>query len=305
MTKRVLVTGATGFIGRHTLQPLLERGYEVHAVYHAHAIESDPQIAWHRADLLDAKDIERVAAAVQATHLLHFAWIAAPGIYWTSPENLLWKERTLLLLREFAKSGGTRAVIAGTCAEYDWTISQDVLTESTSPLQPATPYGISKHEGRLATESYAEGSGLSLAWGRIFFLYGPHEAKTRLVPYIITSLLKDEVAECTPGEQIRDFLHVQDAAHAFVSLLESNAEGAVNIGSGKPVAIKDIIDAIARQLGKEDLVRLGAKPIPQGEPARLVADITRLSKEVGWSPILNLHEGLKETIAWWKHQGSS
>ncbi len=295
--KRVLVTGATGFIGRHALQPLIERAFEVHAVFHETPLQIN-DVTWHQADLLKEGSAEALCSEVRATHLLHFAWIATPGVYWTSSENEKWKQATLDLLKAFSQCGGKRAALAGTCAEYDWSEGAGVFSEN-SRIDPASPYGKAKHETHQRAAFFAREQALSLAWGRIFFLYGPGEPKERLVPSVIRALLNDEAARTTSGEQVRDFLYVHDVADAFVSLLESTAEGAVNIGSGEGIAIRDIILQVAETLGKRDLVQLGALP-KRDEPARIVADITRLRNEVDWIPLTSLKKGLDETIAWWK-----
>ena len=299
MKKRVLVTGATGFIGRNVLAPLLSTGHEVHAVYNDVPLPNTPEIHWHQANLLEVSEIERIVSAVRPTHLLHFAWYAAPGAYWTSPLNQSWQEATKTLLAAFKESGGTRAVCAGTCAEYDWTLAHDTFSED-SPRKPSTLYGQCKHKTHVWAEEYSKKNSLSLAWGRIFFLFGPNEAPQRLVPSVVNALLKKEPALCSSGEQVRDFLLVDDVAAAFCALLTSSVEGAVNIGSGEATAVKDIIWSIADTLHGRNLVRLGARPTPANEPSRIVADISRLKKEVGWQPQYTLQESLNKTISWWK-----
>ena len=97
---------------------------------------------------------------------------------------------------------------------------------------------------------------LSSAWGRIFFLYAPHEYPQRLVSSVIRSLLKGEVARCSHGNQIRDFLYVQDVADGFIALLDSQVNGAVNIASGSPIALKEVIYQIAGKLNRENLIEL-------------------------------------------------
>lgn len=303
---RALVTGATGFIGRHAAASLLRRGYEVHAV------SSNPpddarddgdkreDVRWHRADLLDTGDVSRLMRAVEPTHLLHFAWYAVPGKYWTSLENFRWVRASLDLLQAFEGSGGKRAVFAGTCAEYDW--NYELCSEQTTPLAPATLYGTCKHALRLMLDAYGRQTGLSTAWGRIFFLYGTHEHPDRLVASVARALLKGEAALCSHGRQVRDFLYVEDVADAFVALLASEVGGAVNIASGRPVALKTVVEAIARQLEREDLLQLGARPAPANEPPVLTADVARLGGEVGWRPHYSLDAGLEKTIAWWRAQ---
>ena len=298
MTKKVFVTGATGFIGRHALAPLIERGFEVHAAYHKGSFEAK-NVQWHHADLLRDEAAQRLCRTIQPTHLLHFAWYAVPGKYWTSEENEKWVIATDNLLRAFAASAGTRAVLAGTCAEYDWKNLAELVSEP-APIAPATLYGACKHRAHERAESFAKDTGVSLAWGRIFFLYGPHEPRERLVASVINSLLEENEANTSSGEQVRDFLHVQDVASAFAALLDSDVQGAVNIASGNPVQLKDIVREIADIVGKPQLVRLGALPSRPNEPPRLVADTKRLANEVGWRPRYSLREGLEKTIEWWE-----
>jgi len=298
--KRVLLTGATGFIGRHCLPPLLANGYEVHAVASQAPREDIPEVFWHQIDLMDVSRISKLVVDVQPTHLLHLAWFTVPGKYWTSSENLRWVRASLDLLQVFAQHGGQRVVMAGSCAEYDWRYGY--CSEQVTPLIPSTLYGYCKHSLQIVLNAFAEQAGLSAAWGRVFFLYGPHEHRTRLVPSVVNAVLWGESARCSHGEQIRDFLYVQDVADAFVALLESRVSGAVNIASGHPIKLEDIVYRIAEKVGRQDLIQLGTLPVSANEPPLLVADVSRLSSEVGWSPRYDLDTGLEQTIGWWKTQ---
>lgn len=300
--KRVLVTGATGFIGRHSLPRLLESGYEVHAVGGQRSPEAPSRdIVWHRADLLEPDEVISLVAKVQPTHLLHFAWYAVPGKYWTAPENLAWVRATVNLMQMFSDRGGRRAVMAGSCAEYDWKF--DYCSELFTPCRPATLYGACKHGTQVLLDAWSRQAGLSSAWGRIFFLYGPGEYPSRLVPSVINSLLRNEPALCTHGNQVRDFMYVEDVAAAFVELLGSDVKGTVNIASGVSAPLKEVIHAIADHLNKRDLVRLGAVPAPAGEPDALIADVGRLRDEVGFRPRYGLKQGISQTIAHMKSAG--
>ncbi|HEY0322876.1 MAG TPA: NAD(P)-dependent oxidoreductase [Pyrinomonadaceae bacterium] len=298
--KRVLLTGATGFIGRHCVPPLQARGFEIHAV--SSNVRDDERalsgIHWKRANLLSRDEVAELMASVQPTHLLHFAWEVTPGKFWASVENLRWVQASLDLLQEFASAGGSRVVMAGTCAEYDWRYGY--CSEHLTPLAPRTLYGVCKHSLQMMVAAVAEQLNVSTAWGRVFFLYGTHESPQRLVPQVIRGLLQRERVGCTEGHQLRDFLYVEDVADAFVALLDSETEGAVNIASGKPVAVREIVTRIAEQLGGRELVAFGALPTPEDEPPLLVADTTRLNAEVGWKPAYNLDKGLTRTIEWWK-----
>jgi nucleoside-diphosphate-sugar epimerase len=295
--KRVLVTGASGFIGRATIGPLAARGFEVHAVSRRLPPDADARAVWHQYDLLAAGAPARAIEVIRPTHVLHMAWYAVPGKYWTAPENVDWVAATVSLARAFERNGGRRFVAAGSCAEYD--ASAGDCDERATPLAPTTLYGTCKHAAHTVVEALATGR-FSSAWGRIFFLYGPYEDGSRLVPSVIRSLLDGREALCTAGTQVRDFLHVDDVGDAFAALLASGADGAVNIASGAPARLADVVSTIARQLQASDRVRLGARPMPAGELPSITASIGRLRDEVGWSGARSLERGIADTIAWWR-----
>ena len=293
--KRVLFTGAAGFIGRHAIPVLVDRGFEVHAVdYSASGASPSPGIHWHVCDLLDPNASRKLVESVKPTHLLHLAWYTTHGKFWTAPENLTWVSASIRLLESFASDQGKRAVYAGTCAEYEW--GGETLSEKTTPLIPSTLYGTSKHALQLIFSRACEEFRISSAWGRIFFLYGPGEHPARLVPSAILPLLEGKPAEFTHGRQVRDLLHAEDVARAFVELLDSEVRGPVNIASGEARELREVIDIIAGILGRKDLVRLDARPAPLNEPIRIVANIRRLAEEVRFKPKLSLETGITAVI---------
>lgn len=295
--KSVLVTGATGFVGRHTLGPLLDNHFEVHALFsQGLPVQKDERIHWHEINLHDKQQIDTLFTTVSPTHLLHLAWYAKPKEYWTSPLNIDWIYSSIYLLNTFIKAKGKRAVVAGSCAEYDW--SQGHCKEFSTPCLPATLYGRSKYALHLLTEPLAQSSSLSLAWARLFFLFGAYEYPERLVPSAITTLLKKKPFEVMNGNQIRDFLSVDQVAQALVALLDSDIKGPVNIASGQATALRDMITFIANRLNALDLVKYHDKK-EKGPHAVLTADVSRLQSEVKWQPQHSLENELEKTISWW------
>jgi nucleoside-diphosphate-sugar epimerase len=296
--RRVLLTGPSGFIGRHAISHLFECGFEVHTVG-VRALPRELRTTHHHiVDLFDRGAVERIVGAVEPSHLLHFAWFVTPGAFWSSPENLRWVQASIDLLKAFTERGGRRSVIAGTCAEYEW-CDDGICREFETKIAPNTLYGACKAALHLLHGQYAKQTSTSAAWGRVFYLYGPYEPSSRFVPSVTRSLLRGDEAKCTHGRQVRDFMHVEDVARAFVMLLNSDLEGPINIASGIPVSIGDVATMIAKETKSPELLRLGAVPASESEPPTLVADVERL-RSLGFSPRYSLAEGLRSAIEWWR-----
>jgi nucleoside-diphosphate-sugar epimerase len=300
--KVVLLTGATGFIGRHCVAPLQARGFEVHAVSSRSAPADMPGVHWHHGDLLAPAGAKAILAEVKPSHLLHLAWFVVPGKLITSPENYNWVRASMELVQEFAATGGKRLTTCGSGYEYDW--AYGFCNEKLTSQVPNTVYGACKQALNLMTENFAATANLSSAWGRVFFLYGPHEHPQRLVSSIILSLLRGEPAKSSHGRQIRDYMHVQDVADGLVALLDSDVRGSVNVSSGRATQIRDIVLTLGSLLGRPDLIQLGALPARANDAPMVVGDNGRIAAELGWNPKFELDTGLKHTIDWWRVQPS-
>lgn len=295
---RVLVTGASGFVGRAAVGALAARGFDVHAT--ARRPPGDDAASWHAADLLDAEQRRALVRAVRPSHLLHLAWYAEPGAYWEARENAAWVSATIDLLDAFAAAGGRRAVLAGSCAEYDWTAPQPLREDA--PRAPATYYGACKDATHRVCAGLAQRAGVRLAWGRLFFLHGPREDPRRLVASVAQALVAGQRAATSAGTQRRDLLHVDDAAAAFAALLDSDLTGAVNVASGDAVAVRDVVAQIGIASGRPELLEIGALPPRDGDPELIVADVARLRDELGFAPRHGLAAGIAATVAWWQAQ---
>ena len=291
---RVLVTGARGFVGSHTLQPLVEAGFEVHALSRRVGDPAAHAVTWHQGDLLTPGFAAAFVRGLQPTHLLHLAWETTHPTYWTSPANVQWVEASIALSRAFLEHGGTRIVAAGTCAEYDWR-EGGVCDEETTPLRPATLYGVAKLQFAEALRTLCIEHHAGFAWARFFFVYGPGEQPERLLPSVTGALRRGEVARCTSGQQRRDFIYVRDCASALVMLLLASASGTFNVGTGSAPSVRDVVTTIATVLDAADRVALGTLPERPDDPQLIVADIRRM-QALGWSPAYDLRAGIEETI---------
>ncbi len=293
---RVLVTGASGFIGRRVVSRLSDRpDLEVVAASRRPHPAAPGSVRFEPVDLLAPAAARELIARVRPTHLLHLAWNATPGKFWHAADNLDWAAASLSLCSAFIEAGGRRAVMAGTGAEYDWT-GEGRLSED-SPIGPATLYGAAKDAVRRAVCAAGVQFGVPVAWGRVFWLYGPDEAAGRLVADVARALAEGRPAEVGEGWQRRDFIHVDDVAGAFVAALENDFCGPFNIGSGVAVSVRDVVQRLADAAQRHDLVRLGAKPTSPDEPPLLVADINMLRREIGFEPKIPLARGLADVYA--------
>lgn len=300
MTKRILVTGATGFIGRNTLRPLLEKGFDVVAITSRAPDVPMAGVKYVVCDLTDTSAMRAAVTEIKATHLLHLAWRAVISGLWTAPENMNWIRISLDLAEAFVEAGGKRMAICGSSGDYDW--ASGLCTEGgVTPLMPSTFYGKAKVALYHALSGYCETNDVDFAWGRVFFLYGPGEHRSRLGASVAISLLKGEEALCSHGMQLRDYCHVEDAGAGLAALVASDLTGDYNIGSGQAVRVKDVILGLAVAAGRPDLVKLGARAAPAYEPPLIVADMTKTRDSgLDWAPRFDLVTGTADTIAWFR-----
>jgi dTDP-6-deoxy-L-talose 4-dehydrogenase (NAD+) len=261
MTGLVLLTGATGFVGRKVLRKLAERGIRVRAVVregkqaqlefprHVEAVVGTPD--------LFAENSEWCAAVCDGIDtVIHCAWYAEPGLYLQSPKNLDCLIGTMQLAKGAAKAGVRRFVGIGTCFEYD--LTGGVLSTDT-PLRPLTAYAGAKAAAFMALSQWLPSQGVEFAWCRLFYVYGDGEDGRRLVPYVRGKLAAGEPAELTEGRQIRDFLEVGEAARMVVDAAWGQEAGAVNICSGVGTSVRQLAESIADEYGARHLLHFGAR----------------------------------------------
>lgn len=287
---RVLLTGASGFIGAHVLETLTRGGIDT-VCAGRHCPVGKPEFI--EADLLTVADFKPLMQQAGASHLLHLAWYAEHGKYWTSPLNLRWVEASVRLVEAFCNSGGQHVVAAGTCAEYDW--SHGYCREESTPLAPATLYGAAKEATHRLVSAVCARHEVSCAWGRVFLPYGKGEASARLVPSLIEVFRGRREAFGVNAEAYRDFLHVTDVAAAFAALLQEEADGAYNISSGQPVQLATLVRELARLLHADPALVLSLAGERRGEPPLLVGENLKLQAR-GWQPALSLSQGLHKVV---------
>ncbi|HNQ04577.1 MAG TPA: NAD(P)-dependent oxidoreductase [Thiobacillaceae bacterium] len=287
---RVLLTGASGFLGRHVLRALRQHDIEVVAVGRTQPRDS---VALVESDLLGINDFAPLLRQVRATHLLHLAWYAEHGKYWTSPLNLRWLETTTRLVEAFCGVGGQQVVVAGTCAEYDW--AHGYCREDSTPLHPATLYGTAKDATRRLVMAVCAQHQVPCAWGRIFLTFGHGEACSRLIPALIDVLRGARAPFGVNAHAYRDFLHASDVAEGFVRLLTTGTNGAYNLCSGEPTRLAVVVKTLASLLAADPQPVLALSTERPGEPPLLVGESLKL-RALGWRPALTLAQGLQRSL---------
>jgi nucleoside-diphosphate-sugar epimerase len=290
---RILLTGASGYVGRHVLRALQHQGIETVCVQHTATLGSLSGESMS-ADLLSTDCAHELVARANATHLLHLAWYVEHGQYWHSPKNFEWVQASLRLVDAFCRQGGRHVVAAGTCAEYDW--NHGVMQEGVTPYQPNTPYGVCKDATRRLLQSMCEMHGARFAWGHIFFPCGLDEAPGRLIPSLLRVFRGQIPAFGVNAAAVRGMLPVTDAAQAFVQMLQNpQAKGAYNICSGTPTRIEEIVRLLAAECGADPANVLQINSARPGDPAMLLGDTQRI-RALGWSMQSSLEQCLTDTV---------
>jgi len=297
--KRVLVAGASGFIGSRLVRRAAAEGDEVRALVREgtdlRRLEAAPEHGLIRGDLSELGEAAREIAAFAPEVCLDAAWGDPRGDTPIRSHERSVKD-ALGLARLAIDSGCARYLHIGTCFEYAPT---DGLLSEDSPTEPHTAYGRAKLAVSEGVRRLAEGSVTSVCSPRVFYVYGPFEHPGRLVPSVIRGLLAGERTPTTAGEQIRDYMHVDDVASAIRAAAECDHEGPLNIASGHAGPVRTVVLTIARLIGREDLLDVGALPYRPEEPPSIRPDTARL-RALGWTPSWSLERGLADTIEWWR-----
>ncbi len=258
---RVLVTGASGFVGRQIMRALSKFDVELVPVVRKgkeSAVAGLPNVEHVIAtfDLFAETEKWWQERCRGIDLVIHAAWYAEPGKYLPASENMDCLTGSLNLAKGAAKSGVKRFVGIGTCFEYDLTLG--VLFVDT-PLRPLTPYAATKAALYLSLSQWLPTQSMQFVWCRLFYLYGEGEDERRLVPYIRTQLEKGQPVELTSGKQIRDFLDVEVAGENIANVALSEQTGPVNVCSGVPITVRQLAEQIASEYGRLDLLKFGVR----------------------------------------------
>jgi len=306
---RCLVTGATGHIGSHLIRYLLEQDVEVMAlvrpatnnIWRIEDISHRLRII--KEDLLTIdnsyKEIQEFAPEI----IIHLAWYGVGSRYRDDPAQVAQNFQGSLKLLELAhKAGCKRWIGLGSQAEYG--PYNGILTEDM-PTRAYTTYGVTKLCAGLMSQKLCETYGMGFVWLRLTAAYGPMDDQNHLIPQVILKLLQGKKPSLTLGEQRWDYLYVEDVARAIWQVATiSSAQGIFNLGSGEAHTVRSIVERVRDSIDPKSPLGFGEISYPPDQIMHLQVDISRLQQATGWFPEVNLDEGLRRTVEWFRENRS-
>ncbi|BCS34698.1 CDP-abequose synthase [Luteitalea sp. TBR-22] len=296
--RRVLLTGASGFVGAAVLRRMVAQEREVAVLLRA---SSDtrriddllPHVAVVRGDLAHLDAVTDAIAAFGPDVVAHLAWQGVKGSDRNDPGQLENVMAAITLQRVATAVGCTRMVGLGSQAEYG---PQAGRIAEDAPTRPTTMYGAAKLATAILLERACATAGQSFAWMRLFSSYGPGDDPSWMIPYLIERLLAGERPSLTAAEQVWDYIHVEDAAAAVVAMVDADATGVFNLGSGTAWPLRDIITTVRDAIDPSLPLGFGEVPYRPDQVMHLEADVTRLRAATGWAPAIALREGLQAVV---------
>jgi nucleoside-diphosphate-sugar epimerase len=303
----VLITGATGFVGASLVRRCLDRGREVHVIVRAGANtwridDIRTRVRQHEGDLLDADRVRAIVAAVRPSAICHLA--THGGFAAQQDTRAIFETNifgTMNLLRACETTDFDCFVNTGSSSEYG--IANRPMEESDR-IEPRGDYAVSKATSTLFCTSEAVEKGLPVMTLRLFSPYGPWDDGRRMVPYVVSSLLRGEAPQLSSPRHVRDYVYIEDVLDAYERAMAAPLSGTVfNIGSGMQYTIGDVVDRIGAAVPGSVAPIWGARGPQRNEPAVWAANIEKARAQLGWEPRTSLPEGIARTVAWFRDHG--
>lgn len=285
--QRVIITGASGFIGLHLCRALLGSGCEVHAISRSEPKISDSRLNWHKVDLTHSEATRSVFATIRADLVWHLCSYAQGerDLALVLPTFRGELEATVNVLASVTGSGCKRLIMAGSLEESD---PRDV---------PSSPYAAAKAASRTYAKMFHQLYGLPVVMTRIFMIYGPGQSVKKVIPHSIACMLRGDPLKIASPRRKVDWLYVEDLVRGLLAVAAApELEGkSVDLGSGELVEICDVVGRIQRLINPEASVEFGASTDRALEQVRC-ADSATTYALTGWRPTISLDGGLKRTV---------
>lgn len=308
---KVLITGATGFIGSHLTQRLIHEGFEVGIIKRKNSNVSRikdllDKIVAYDVDLRDMQAVSKAVSHFRPDVIFHLATYYAVE---HQPQEISLMVDTNVLgttnLLEASKDSMIKLFV-NTSSCFVYKERKHELRESAE-LNPVNLYALTKIQAEQACSFFAEKYGLKIITFRIFPPYGPADHERKLVPYVVKSLLEGEKLKMTTGMQKWDFVYVDDIVNAYTKLLSISEfpqrHEILNVGTGNAISVREVVSQIKEIIDAELEPVWGVIPHRKNEVWFTCADINKTKSFLGWQPETKLREGLERTVKWYRTSG--
>ena len=298
-----LVTGASGFFGSWLVRQLLGRGHAVTVLMRSqqrsHRVTNwSDRVHIVYGSFEDTTSLRENLMRESADVFFHLAWSGVTADFRNQTNQISTNLVGSLQFWELAKDCGCKHWIGlGSQAEYG--LYKEVLREDL-PARPVSAYGVAKFACGMLTGKMSEMVGMKHTTVRLLSTYGPGDDPRNMIPSVILTLLAGKRPAMTKGEQVWDYVYVEDAARALCQIAETGATGIFNLASGETVEIRDVAERIRNLIDPRLELGLGDLPYRQDPIMYLKGDISRLKSATGWQPEITLDEGLHRTVEWYK-----
>lgn len=307
---RVLVTGASGFIGSHLVRRLLADGHEVHgltsavsAVYPQRLLDVRRSVVLHEGSLSDRRAMDALVGSARPEVVFHLGAYTHVGKSWERVDECIATnvQGTVHLLQALEAAGwpARRFVYTSTSEVYG---DVDVPFREDGPVNPISPYSVAKYAGERFCRMFVAGRQWPIVVLRPFNAFGPAQSPDRIVPETIARALRRQRLAMTQGHQTREFVYVEDLADGFVRAgLTAGDEvhgRVVNLCAGEDISMRELASTILRLMGDPIAPEFGALPERPTEIPRIAGDASVARELLGWKPAIGLEEGLVRTIEW-------
>ncbi len=302
-TRRALVFGGSGFIGRSLTTRLADRGWSVQAV----AVTDRDQASRLDSEQLDIVEVTRldpggISTALDAADPTVVFNLMAGGVDPSDRDHRSLVDDNVgfvaALLTALEGSNGTKVIHTGSWSEYADPLGTEPIDED-HPILPTSVYGAAKAAASILGSAMSRGLGIPFLVCRLFNVYGPGEAGHRLIPYVVDRLTQRLPVELTTGVQVRDFIHVEDVADGLVGAAEIEITSAMsyNVATGIGTPVREVAMHAANALDADpDLLRFGAIESRPDEPDHIVGDPSRLFEATGWRASVVVADGVRHTV---------
>ncbi len=295
--QKILVTGASGFIGSHLCRRLSMCGAKVHGVSRKIPPKEEHCLCWWQGDLADMQTVRNLLTTIKPDVIFHLASHVAGSrslelVLPTFSSNLM---SVVNLLTAATEIGCKRIVLTGSLEEPDLCNSETV---------PSSPYAAAKWASSAYARMFHALYQTPVSIARLFMVYGPGQQDLqKLVPYVILSLLRKEVPKLSSGKREVDWIYVEDVVDGLIAIVQtSKREGCtIDLGSGSLVPVRTVVQIITGMVDSEVVPAFGSTPDRPMEQVR-VADTERTYSAIGWKPTTSLEKGLESTVVWYRDQ---